>query len=274
MEDKITTIKYDFFLGKIPIETVPGVYEEKDLRLPVPPAKLNLKIGNSNQTCTLMNEGEINILKTPGLTEIEFEAMLPTHSYPFARYPYGLNARRYLEELERMKREKRTFQFIVARNFKAPDQLFATNLTCSLEEYSILEDAETNGTDIMVSIKLKQYRSYGVKKCKVKTKKKLNLSKLRDKKHYNLPQGSDEYLKVLKRKGEAAAVEVVIKKQITLYNLAKKIYGDGSLYTIIAKANCVTGKSRTRSEQTPVMWKRSKKLKKGKKVSIPITYYS
>lgn len=39
--------------------------------LPVTPSKLQLKIDNANKTLTLMDEGEINILKKAGLTEVE-----------------------------------------------------------------------------------------------------------------------------------------------------------------------------------------------------------
>ena len=34
------------------------------------PAKLTVKIKNKNKTLILLNEGEINFLRTPGLTEI------------------------------------------------------------------------------------------------------------------------------------------------------------------------------------------------------------
>lgn len=49
---------YDFYLKKC--------------LLPIAPEKLQVKINNANDTLTLINEGEINILKTPELTDIEF----------------------------------------------------------------------------------------------------------------------------------------------------------------------------------------------------------
>ena len=47
---------YHFYLG--------------NMLLPIAPEKFTLKINNANQTYTLINEGEINVLKTPGLTDI------------------------------------------------------------------------------------------------------------------------------------------------------------------------------------------------------------
>ena len=50
--------------------------------LPVAPSKLKIGFASQNKTLNLINEGEINILKDPGLLEIEFDAMLPNTQYP------------------------------------------------------------------------------------------------------------------------------------------------------------------------------------------------
>ena len=39
-------------------------------QMPVAPSKLQLKIKNQNKTVTLINESEVNIIKSAGLTEI------------------------------------------------------------------------------------------------------------------------------------------------------------------------------------------------------------
>ncbi len=252
---------YEFYIGNV--------------LLPVAPEKLTVKIKNGNKTYNMMNEGEINVLKTPGLTEIEFEALLPNVRYPFAVYRDGFQgAQFYLDELERLKAEKHTFQFIVSRTKPNGNLLFDTNMTCSLEEYSIVEDASEDGQDVRVSISLKQYREYAVKKCKVKTKKKLDMKKLLSKKSFHLPTGSNGEILVIKRDGKTEMAQIVIKKAITVYNLAKKIYGDGALYTVIAEANYSPSKKEQASGKKTSMWKRSTKLKKGKTALIPLTYYS
>lgn len=63
---------YDFYIG--------------DMLLPVPPEKLTIKIKGGNKTYTMMNEGQINVLKSAELTEISFDMFLPNHQYPFAVY--------------------------------------------------------------------------------------------------------------------------------------------------------------------------------------------
>lgn len=83
---------------------------------PVAPEKITTKINNKNETIDLIDGSEINLLKKPGLTEYEFELLLPMTKYPFAHYDNGfLDARYYLDVLERLKLEKRHFQFDLYR---------------------------------------------------------------------------------------------------------------------------------------------------------------
>ena len=58
--------------------------------LPVPPPKMETKINGQNKTINLINEGEVNLLKTTGLTDISFTCLLPNSQYPFASYDASL----------------------------------------------------------------------------------------------------------------------------------------------------------------------------------------
>lgn len=199
-------------------------YLGKDCLLPVAPRKLQMKVDNANKTYTMVNEGEINILKSPGLTEFEFDALLPNVKYPFAVYKSGDFHRAfwYLKKLEKMKTEKQKFQFIVSRKLPNGKVLFSTDMTVSLEDYKVKEDAKEYGMDVMVTIKLKQYREYGTKTCKVKKKK-------------------NKKKKVVKTKTretkEVKTQTYTVKKGDCLWNIAKKFYGNGSKYTVIYNAN-------------------------------------
>ena len=134
---------------------------------PVAPSKIDIKINGQNDTVTLINEGEINILKQAGLSDISFDLLLPNVKYPFAVYTSGfVVASYYLARLEKLKTEKKPFQFIVSRTLPNGRTLAGTNMAVSLEEYSIKEDSK-EGFDVVVSVKLKQWRSYGAKTCKV-----------------------------------------------------------------------------------------------------------
>ena len=50
---------------------------------PVTPGKISYRINSKNETITLINGGEVNIIRTPGLTEITVdELLLPVQRYP------------------------------------------------------------------------------------------------------------------------------------------------------------------------------------------------
>lgn len=145
---------YDFYLG--------------DCLLPIPPEKLQIKINNANKTLTLINEGEINFLRTAKLSDIEFECLIPQIQYPFAVYKSGFqNAAFFLNYFEKLKTEKEPFQFIVSRAMPSGKALFSTNITVSMESYTITEQVK-DGFDLRVKIKLKQYREFETKSVNVK----------------------------------------------------------------------------------------------------------
>ena len=144
---------YDFYLDKC--------------LLPVAPQKLQVKVNNANSTLTLLNEGEINILKTPALTDIEFECCIPQVEYPFAVNRDGFQgAYHFLVVFEQLKAQKKPFQFIVSRTLPDGKVLFSTDMKVSMEDYVVTEQAK-NGFDVTVKIKLKQFREYGTKTVKV-----------------------------------------------------------------------------------------------------------
>ena len=144
---------YDFYLDKC--------------LLPIAPEKLDIKVNNANDTITLIDDGEINILKKPGLTDIEFECLIPQVHYPFATYSSGFKGAKYfLDTFEELKTSQKPFQFIVSRTTPGGKVLFSSNIKVSIEDYTVSEDAG-EGFDLWVKIKLKQYREYGTKTVEV-----------------------------------------------------------------------------------------------------------
>lgn len=193
--------------------------------LPIAPSKLQLKIENQNKTLTLINDGEINILKKAGLTDVEFDALIPNVRYPFARYKSGFQkAKVFLDKLEELKVSQEPFQFIVTREITSGNSSFGTNMKVSLESYTIKEEAK-QGLDVVVSIKLKQYRDFGTKTCKVTFAQ-------------SKPQAAVQQTReTTKSPAPASAKSYTVVKGDCLWNIAKKFYGNGSKYTVIANAN-------------------------------------
>ena len=186
--------------------------------LPVAPGALTLKIQNQNETVTLIDGGEATILKTPGLTGVSFEALLPAMDYPFVSGAESPDV--YLDRLEKLKTEKKSFQFVVTRTRPDGSLLYDTNLTVSLEDYEIDEDAESLGLDNRVTVNLKQYRPFGTKTVTVDESGTASAEEQRD------PGPTEPDLQ-----------NYTVKSGDCLWNIAKAKLGDGSRWREIYDLN-------------------------------------
>ena len=191
--------------------------------MPQTPAKLSVKISGKNTTVTLLNEGEINFLKYPGLTEITLPLVFPMLTAS-KRPDY------YLTLLERAKTQRTTTQFIMTRTTPAGQLLFDTNIKVSVEDYTI-EESATNGLDVSVEVKLKQYRDYSTKTVAIKTTVKHNDSKDTAVKKTATEQTTRPATNAPQTK------TYTVKKGDTLWGIAKKYYGNGAKYPTIYNAN-------------------------------------
>lgn len=192
--------------------------------MPITPSKVKVKINNQNETLTLINGEEINILKAAGLSDVSFDLLLPQVPYPFTNGE-AQPADYYLSLLERLKTAKEPFQWILNREKPNGSRLFYTNLTVGMEDYQITDDAE-EGFDITVTVSLKQYRHYGTKTVTIQP----------------APTPATKPTATVeppKRETSQAPKQstYTVKSGDCLWNIAKKYLGDGSRYNEIYNLN-------------------------------------
>ena len=198
------------------------------LTFPITPGELSIKIGSNNEVVTLIDEGDVNILKSPSLTEVEFDARFPMRNYPYAREVSNFET--YFKKFEELKEKKKSFRFIVARTTPAGKRTWDTNLLVSLEDFELNESSD-EGDDVIITFNLKQYKEYGVKTIKIPTtaastnsqnNKQTTSTAEKSRSDENRTKSSKSY---------------TVKKGDCLWNIAKKFYGSGSKWKTIYNAN-------------------------------------
>jgi len=127
-----------------------------DMLLPLPPEKIPIKYTGQNKTATLINGEEINMIRPPGLAEISLDVVIPQTDYPFAIWDGSL------EKLKELKEDGTSFEFIVIRDGPGNNSFFDTNMDVTLEDYKVSDDVK-EGLDLIVSLSMKEYKSYGTK---------------------------------------------------------------------------------------------------------------
>lgn len=199
-----------------------------DMLFPVTPSKLTCKYSNKNKVVTLINGGELNLLKQPGLTEFSFEAVLPQQKYPFSIYENGVfqEAQYFLYLLKEMKRKNKPVYFKVLRDNFLDVKTFDTyNLKCTLESFSVTEDA-SQGLDITVALTLKQYQDYFVEKYTLEESGEVTTEQER-------PTDKE-------KPSEEAPRSYTVVKGDTLMEICRREYGDGNRCWETAEKNGIT----------------------------------
>ena len=192
--------------------------------MPIFPETISIKTGNLNKTVTLINEGEINIPKSPGLKEFSFELTLPNVRYPFAVYQRGFQPATYfLEKLENMKKAKAPDILLISRVGYSGSYIHDTDLWVTLEEMTVKDDVR-EGLDTVVSLKFKEHRDYGVQT--------YTINKNNTVKKNSTPRNSSS-----SPAPKNTNKTYTVKSGDCLWNIAKQFYGDGSKYTVIRDAN-------------------------------------
>lgn len=119
--------------------------------MPITPGKLTMKIKNKNKTLDLVSGGELNIPKSPGLTEISFDLLLPADECSFARYDNGFKSPNYyLEHIENLKRNKLSFTFTVIRSVSAEMLLKQSARLINLSS-AVLRDYDLNNDGVITA---------------------------------------------------------------------------------------------------------------------------
>ena len=205
------------------------------VKLPLAPQSLKMSIDDKDETVDLMNGEVLTILNSPGLTEFEFDFILPASpigsTVPASTFH---DPDYYLSKLESLKTSKKAFTFKIIRtigtNSKVVRQLNETVMTVSIMDYDVTEDAENYGFGKKVNIRLREYHQHTTKKITVKVEE---------------GQGNIYYDETKEREIEykqevtqvISAGSWLIKEGDTLQSISQAVFGTTDYWAGIADLN-------------------------------------
>ncbi len=196
----------------------------EQLLLPVTHAEIETRAGNQNKTAYILDFGEMNLAKKPGLSEIRFTVLLPGRPYSFVQRENGfLEPEYFLNHFKEYKASAKPVQLILFRRFADGKQQFCGNTEVLLEEYTVTERGGEQG-DFWVELFWKEWRA---------------AKSIR----YSI-QGNRLLQQGQARQTKQPAATYTVQKGDSLWSIARRQLGDGAKYRQLAQKNGIANPNR------------------------------
>lgn len=186
----------------------------REINIPVLPAKLNVSSPGKNERVTVLELGEVLLLRKKGLRILSWESFFPVSKAPYTvgqiRYPVSI-----VQAIQKARDQKSPVRFLIT----------GTDLDCNLRMgIDSFEYEERSGElgDLYYTIKLYEWKDISPKRI-VLPEKKEEPAKTQEPERPGKP--------------EQTSKTYTVKPGDCLWNIAKKFYGKGSDYTKIYNAN-------------------------------------
>lgn len=186
----------------------------REINIPVLPAKLNVSSPGKNERVTVLELGEVLLLRKKGLRILSWGSFFPVSKAPYTvgqiRDPVSI-----IQAIQKARDQKSPVRFLIT----------GTDLDCNLRMgIDSFEYEERSGElgDLYYTIKLYEWKDISPKRI-VLPEKKEEPAKTQEPERPGTP--------------EQTSKTYTVKPGDCLWNIAKAIYGKGSDYTKIYNAN-------------------------------------
>lgn len=186
------------------------------IRFPVVPSSIGVNRSNNIDTQAVIKLGEVPIFNGTSLKTIEFASFFPNQEYNFCDYTGFMKPYEFSEKIQKWMYEGKPLRIIVTDS--------PTNMQCLIQQFDTVEQDGTR--DLYFTLNLLEYRPIEVP----------SLSSSNTSSNSNNTQNTSRPSETSNNSSSSQKTHKVVRGD-TLYDIAKKYYGKGSLYPKIKEAN-------------------------------------
>ena len=203
------------------------------IRFPVVPPSIGVNRSNNIDTQAVIKLGEVPIFNGTSLKTIEFTSFFPNQEYSFCDYTGFMKPYEFSEKIQKWMYEGKPLRVIVTDS--------PTNMQCLIQQFDTVEQDGTR--DLYFTLNLLEYRPIEVP----------NLSSSNTSSNSNNAQNTSRPSETNTNSNNQQKTHKVVRGD-TLYDIAKKYYGKGSLYPKIKEANKTKYPSLAKNNIIQVKW--------------------
>ena len=186
--------------------------EKEKIQLPGLPEEFSVPNGSNNDSVNVVGLGEIIIMQSRPALQFSFSSFFPAAKFPGLQVDKITKPLTLIQKINTWKASKKPIHFIATA--------CGVDLYATIEDFKYSEAGGDPGT-YQYSITLKEYREIKVRQVKV-----------------NIPKATATVKKEEPRVDNTVKPKTyTVKSGDCLWNIAKKFYGNGALYTKIYNAN-------------------------------------
>ena len=195
---------------------------DKDkIRFPVVPSSVGVNRSNNIDTQSVLKLGEVPIFNGTSLKTIELTSFFPNQEYSFCDYTGFMKPYQFSEKIQKWMYEGKPLRIIVTDS--------PTNMQCLIQQFDTVEQDGTR--DLYFTLNLVEYRPI-----EVPNLSNNNASSSSTSNSSNNSQNTSRPSETSTNSNNQQKSHKVVKGD-SLWDIAQKYYGNGSLYPKIKEAN-------------------------------------
>ena len=196
--------------------------DDDKIRFPVVPSSIGVNRSNNIDTQSVIKLGEVPVFNGTSLKTIELTSFFPNQEYPFCDYTGFMKPYQFSEKIQKWMYEGKPLRIIVTDS--------PTNMQCLIQQFDTVEQDGTR--DLYFTLNLLEYRPI-----EVPNLSNNNQSNNSNSNSSNNSQNTSRPNNKTNANSSNQQKSHKVVKGDSLWDIAQKYYGNGSLYPKIKEAN-------------------------------------